>query len=132
MRSETRAALLDAFDGFDSAVEVGVGHQTTVAEGLAARGVDVTVTDIVPRKTPASVTFVQDDLTKPSRDVYRGADLVYALNCPPELQAPLVAIARRVGAACRFTTLGGDPAVVPAAPRQLPGETLYTADIARD
>lgn len=132
MRSETKAALLDALDGFDTAVEVGVGRQTTIAEGLSEREVDVTVTDIVRRETPDSVTFVQDDVTNPTPAVYAGADVVYALNCPPELQAPLVAIARRVEAACRFTTLGGDPAVVTAQPRQLPGETLYTADIARD
>lgn len=131
MRSETKAALLDALDGFDAAVEVGVGQQTTIAEGLAERGVEVTVTDIVPRKTPVSLTFVQDDVTDPTPEVYAAADLVYALNCPPELQAPLVEIARRVDAACRFTTLGGDPAVVRAEPHQLPGETLYTADTAR-
>lgn len=130
MRPETRAALLDALDGFDSAVEVGIGQQTTIAEGLADRGVEVTATDIEPRETPRSITFVQDDVTQPRPDVYAAAGVLYALNCPPELQEPLFDIARRVDAACMFTTLGGDPAVIPAEPLQLPGETLYRAHIA--
>ncbi|PSQ39918.1 hypothetical protein BRD07_08060, partial [Halobacteriales archaeon QS_9_68_42] len=64
-------------------------------------------------------------VTDPDPAVYRGADAVYALNCPPELQRPLSAVARTAGADCLFTTLGTDPAVVDAAPETLPGATLF-------
>ncbi|MFB6118088.1 UPF0146 family protein [Halosegnis sp.] len=108
------------------AVEVGIGERPGVAATLAERGTTVTATDIVDRSVPADVTFVLDDITDPTPAVYRGADLIYALNCPPELQRPLTATADRVGAAWAFTTLGADPAVISANPRTLPKGTLFT------
>lgn len=69
--------------------------------------------------------FVRDDITQPELTVYRGADLVYARNLPPELQRPTWAVARAVNADCAFTTLGGDPAFGPVRPEALPGTTLY-------
>jgi uncharacterized UPF0146 family protein len=124
--------LLAALDGFERVIEVGVGRRPDVAMGLAARGVSVTATDIVARETPGAVTFVRDDVTDPTLALYADTDLIYAVNCPPELQGPMWDLARRVDAACRFTTLGTDPPVVPAEPHQLPGETLYVAQTARD
>jgi len=85
------------------------------------------VTDVVDRPVPDRVRFVRDDVTDPDPAVYADADLVYALNCPPELQRPLVDAAAAAGATWAFTTLGADPAVVDASPRTLPGETLFTA-----
>jgi len=53
---------------------------------------------------------------------------VFARNLPPELQRAVRAVARRVGADCWFTTLGGDPPVVPVDSEQLSGGvTLYRA-----
>jgi hypothetical protein len=121
-------ALADALaeSAPDRVVEVGVGERTDVAAALAARGRTVIVTDVVKRRVPDGVAFVHDDVTDPDPAVYAGADLVYALRCPPELQRPLVAAAERVGATWAFTTLGTDPAVVPTRPRTLPGGTLFT------
>ena len=109
------------------AVEVGVGNRPEVAAALADRGRTVVATDVVDREVPDGVRFVRDDVTDPSLDVYHEADLVYALNCPPELQRPLVEVAERVGAAWAFTTLGADPAIVPATRRTLPDESLFTS-----
>jgi uncharacterized UPF0146 family protein len=111
----------------DRAVEVGVGRRPDVAAALAERGRTVAATDITERPVPDGVRFVRDDVTDPDPTVYAGADLVYALNCPPELQRPLVDAATGAEATWAFTTLGADPAVVDASPRTLPGGTLFTA-----
>ena len=127
MFTETCGALAARLDGADHAVEVGIGRRPDVARSLAARGVTVTATDVHDRPTPEGVRFVVDDVTDPTLEHYRDADVVYALNCPPELQRPLVDLARRVSAACYFTTLGADPAVVPVSRESIPGETLFRA-----
>ncbi len=129
-------ALADRLDEFDALVEVGVGNRPAVASALAARGRSVTATDVTePRSVadgsfPERVAFVRDDVTNPDLAVYADADVVYALNCPPELQRPLVDVARAADAVAAFTTLGADPVVVPATPEPLPGvrETLYVAN----
>ncbi|WP_324756529.1 UPF0146 family protein [Haloarcula sp. GH36] len=109
-----------------SAVEVGIGNRPTVAAALRDRGVEVTATDIERRSVPEGVEFVLDDVTDPEPAVYEGTDVVYARNLPPELHRPVRSVARTVGATCWFTTLGGDPPVVPVDPESLPGGvTLY-------
>ncbi len=103
-----------------------MGRRPAVAAALADRGCLVTATDVRARDVPAPVAFVRDDVTDPDPSVYADADAVYALNCPPELQRPVAEVARAAGADCRFTTLGTDPAVVPADCERLGGdETLY-------
>ncbi|WP_256943860.1 UPF0146 family protein [Halobacterium hubeiense] len=108
-------------------VEVGVGRRPDVAAELAARGRDVTATDVHEREVPEGVTFVHDDVTDPDASVYADADAVYALNCPPELHRPLVAVAEAADAACLFTTLGGDQPAVPVERRPVASGTLYVA-----
>lgn len=125
---ETLAGMLS---GYDSVVEVGVGNRFDVAERLVDAGVSVTVTDVVPREVPAGVSFVRDDVTDPDIAIYEETEAVYALRLPPELQGAVVAVAREVDAACFFTTLGGDPAVVPATPRSVESGTLFEASIRR-
>ncbi|WP_435344669.1 UPF0146 family protein [Haloarchaeobius sp. HRN-SO-5] len=127
MAVESTHALVDRLGEFDRLVEVGIGRRTDVAAGLARRGVDVTATDVHEFVVPDGVGFVRDDVTRPEADVYADADALYALNCPPELQRPVHELARRHDAAFYFTTLGGDPATVPAAPETIPGETLFVA-----
>ncbi|MFB6172263.1 MAG: UPF0146 family protein [Haloarculaceae archaeon] len=122
---ETRDAIADRLAKHDRLVEVGVGNRPDVAAVLAARGARVTATDVGARTVPSGVRFVVDDVTDPDPSVYADADAVYALNCPPELHRPLWSIARRVDAACLFTTLGTDPPAVPVDSETVPGETLY-------
>jgi len=123
---DPQGAIVDRLAGFDRVVEVGIGRRPDVAAALAERGVDVTATDIVERAVPDSIAFALDDVTAPDSTVYADADAVYARNCPPELHHPLRAVASDAGAACFFTTLGGDQPTVPVEREQLPGgETLY-------
>jgi len=125
VNTDPNAALVDRLCRHDGLVEVGVGNRPGVAVGLAGRGCRVTATDVCERSVPDPVRFVRDDVTDPDPAVYRGVDAVYALNCPPELQRPLVEVADDAGANCLFTTLGGDPAVVDAVPETLSSGTLF-------
>lgn len=127
MRPATRDALVSRLSAVDGAVEIGIGRRTDVAAELADSGVHVTATDVRQRSVPAGVDFVVDDVTAPDVSVYAGAELIYALNLPPELQEPAAAVAREVGATFQFTTLGGDPAVVRVRRESIPADTLYTA-----
>jgi uncharacterized UPF0146 family protein len=124
----TTHALVGRLARFDRVVEVGVGRRPKVAAGLAARGVSVTATDIRERSVPGSVRFVRDDATDPDREVYAGADAVFARNLPPELHGSVRDVAREVGARFLFTTLGADPPAVPVARETLPVTTLFVAE----
>ena len=127
-----RHAVVEFLARYPSVCEVGVGRRPEVARALAERGVEVTATDVHDRPVPEGVRFVRDDAVAASQrpdpgDGYRAA-AVYALNCPPELHAPLLELAARVDADFVFTTLGGDPPGVDARPVSLEGgETLYVA-----
>lgn len=121
---ETLAGMLS---GYDSVVEVGVGNRFDVAERLVDAGVSVTVTDVVPREVPAGVSFVRDDVTDPDLTVYEGVGVIFAQRLPPELQRLVLDVAEEVDVACFFTTLGGDPAVVPARPETVASGTVFVA-----
>lgn len=125
MHSDRKPVLADRLCRYDRLVEVGVGNRPDIAIELAERGCHVTATDIYARPVSDTVRFVIDDVTDPDLAVYQGADAVYALNCPPELQRSLADVATAVGADCLFTTLGGDPVVVDATPETLSGDTLF-------
>ena len=127
MHTEWKRSLVDRLSQYEELVEVGVGERPEIAAGLADRGRGVTATDVHDRDVPEGVRFVRDDVTDPAAGVYGDADAVYALNCPPELQGPLVDAARAAGADCLFTTLGADPAVVDVTPETLSGDTLFYA-----
>ncbi|SEW12144.1 UPF0146 family protein [Halobacterium jilantaiense] len=120
-------AVAEVLADYEVLVEVGVGRRTAVAAALADRGRAVTATDVVERDVPDGVRFVVDDVTDPNPAVYEDADAVYALRCPPELQRALVSVTERAGADCLFTTLGGDPVVVPADPETVASGTLFAA-----
>jgi len=131
VRAVTRDGLVGRLADFDRVVEIGVGHRPAVARGLAARGVDVTATDICDRQLPAGVRFVRDDVTDPTLSVYAEADALYALNLPPELHGAVSRLADRIDSAFLFTTLGGDPPTVPVGRETVPGETVFVYDAQR-
>ena len=54
-----------------------------------------------------------------------GFDAVYARRLPAELQSPTTRLARRIDAACVFTTLGFEEPVVPVERRSHSGATVY-------
>ena len=129
--TERRDALVARLSGYDRPVEVGVGRRPEVAAELAAAGADVTATDVREFPVPDSVRFVVDDVVERSRAAdlgpVAGADVVYALNLPPELHRPARDVARAAGADFLFTTLGYDEPAIPVRRETLPGETLYVA-----
>ncbi|MFB6084895.1 MAG: UPF0146 family protein [Halorientalis sp.] len=127
MSDARHAALIDRLAGYDTLVEVGVGERPAVAAALADRGCTVTATDVHDRPVPPGVDFARDDVTDPDPDLYADADAVYALNCPPELHRPTRAVARGADADFLFTTLGGDPPLIPVDRETLPGGTLFVA-----
>jgi uncharacterized UPF0146 family protein len=55
-------------------------------------------------------------------------DAVYARRLPAELQRPTAELARRLDAACVFTTLGFEEPVVPVERRALARKTMYVVD----
>ncbi|MFB6082241.1 MAG: UPF0146 family protein [Halanaeroarchaeum sp.] len=119
--------LAEILADYDRLVEVGIGERTAMAASLVERGSRVTATDVVERAVPPGVAFVVDDVTDPDPAVYRDADAIYSLRLPPELQRPALAVARAAEADLLFTTLGGDPAVVPATPRTVAEGTCFVA-----
>lgn len=125
MTTASPATLLEVLARYDRLVEVGIGLNTDLAAALDRRGVAVTATDRIPRAVPGTVTFVRDDVRDPDRTVYEDAEAIYAQRLPPELQRPVWELARELGIPLYFTTLGGDPAVVPVETRTLAEGTLY-------
>lgn len=128
MHDVTREALVSRLSDYERVVEIGIGRRTGVARALSAAGVSVVATDVRWRAVPPGVRFVVDDVTDPDPSVYADADALYARNLPPELQRPALSLARDVGAPLLFTTLGADPAVVPASREPIPRGTLFVGD----
>lgn len=127
MSQSSPEPLLDLLAAYDTLVEIGIGRRTDLAEALADRGATVTATDIEQCRVPEPVEFVLDDVTDPDRTIYEDAEALYARRLPPELQRPTWELARDVGAACLFTTLGGDPALVPAETKTTPEGTVHVS-----
>ena len=157
MIASSRRALVDALATHDRLVEIGIGDRPSVARALARRGCHVVAVDISPGEDAlAAAREARDTAVPGSLRVRRGdvlaladdgpdpviddtadgpladgdgvaVDAVYACHLPAELQRPTVAFARRLGAACAFTTLGFEEPVVPVTRRALGDAVLYVA-----
>lgn len=127
MNPDTRDGIVARLADYRRAVEVGIGNRTDVAEVLSDAGVTVTATDVTQREIPDGVRFVLDDVTDPDAAVYENSDVLYALNIPPELHRPVLAVARACDVDFVFTTLGGDQPTIPVRRETIPGETLFWA-----
>ncbi|MFC7231960.1 UPF0146 family protein [Saliphagus sp. GCM10025308] len=126
-RDRNQNALVGELETYERLLEVGIGRRTAVAEALVEAGCAVVATDVHPHETPEGVQFVIDDVTDPELEAYANADAIYALNLPPELHRPALQVARAVDADFLFTTLGGDPPLVPVERVSLPRETLFVS-----
>jgi uncharacterized UPF0146 family protein len=112
----------------DRLLEVGIGDRHGVAAGLVAADADVRATDVRAVAVPGDIRFrVEDVTTVDSPDEFHQVDVIYALNCPPELHEPIRSLAERVGATFAFTTLGHDQPAIPVDRETLTGETDGTA-----
>jgi len=82
---------------YKSAVEVGIGRNTTAAEILLGAGVLIRATDI--KDLPESpIPFSVDDVFEPDLSLYRGADVIYAVRPAIEMIPPLISLAQAAGA----------------------------------
>lgn len=136
MQRATDPLIVRQLRGADRLLEVGIGARTGVAAALAAAGADVRATDVVEQSVPDGVRFrVEDVTTVDDPDEFHRVDVVYALNCPPDLHRPIRDLAESVGATFRFTTLGYDEPAIPVQRESLTdGEkrvTFYTAEPSR-
>ena len=74
--------------------EVGVGKFDNVANTLALKeNITIIKTDINPK----DATVIRDDITNPDLDLYEGADIIYSIRPPSELQPYLVKLALEIG-----------------------------------
>ncbi len=78
------------------AAEVGIGENITAAEILLAAGVPVLGTDIRVPDLPGLVRIERDDIFCPRLELYRNAEVIYAIRPPIELVPPLIALARKI------------------------------------
>lgn len=120
--------MVDILSRHDRVVEVGIGQNPAMAQALVDSGVDVTATDIRDCSVPPGIEFTIDDVTAPTLSVYQDADAIYALRLPPELQRPTLDIATTVDRPLYFTTLGGDPSVIPVERRTVREGALFIAN----
>ncbi len=75
-------------------VEVGVGNRTDVLEELDKQlNAKVVGTDI----KPIDPKILVDDITEPNLEIYKGADIIYALRLPIELHPYVEEVAKRAG-----------------------------------
>ncbi|NHX36690.1 MULTISPECIES: UPF0146 family protein [Halolamina] len=135
MNSQTTPAIVRWLRGARTLLEVGIGDRAGVAAGLVDAGADVRATDVYPVSVPEGVRFrVEDVTTVEAPEEFHRVEVVYALNCPPELHRPIADLAESVGATFVFTTLGYDEPSIPVEREQLgggdaPRVTLYTASL---
>ena len=81
---------------YTSAVEVGIGRNTTAAQALYEAGVHVRCTDIRDMEVPAWLTFRVDDIFSPETALYAGSEVIYAIRPAIEMIPPLLVLARAV------------------------------------
>lgn len=79
--------IRENYDG--KVVEIGVGRTNDVAM-LLKDYLDIIVTDIVPYDY--ELRFIQDDLFHPDMNIYKGANLIYSIRPPIDIQPYLASI----------------------------------------
>ena len=99
-------------------VEVGAGHVAHVALLLASRGLQVIPTDREERLL-AGLKVEKDDIFSPRLELYRGAELIYSIRPPLEMQLAMGDLAVKVGADVLVRPLMDEVAVLPGFYRRL-------------
>ncbi len=95
-------------------VEVGVGKKPQTALKLSkALNAEIIVTDvkpevIAPLTKEKKIKAIIDDVFNPNLEIYKGANLIYAIRPNPEVQGQVVNIALRVGADALLKTLNDE------------------------
>ena len=81
---------------YRSAVEVGIGGNTTAAQIVHDAGVRIRCTDVRDTGVPAWLAFSLDDVFLPEPGLYEGADVIYAIRPAIEMVPPLLALAQEI------------------------------------
>jgi uncharacterized UPF0146 family protein len=91
-------------------VEVGCGRYSATAQALRPF-FKVTATDILARQDIDSrmkPIYVKDDVQSPDLRVYRGANLIYSVRPPLEIQPSIVDLSERLGADALIKPFGSE------------------------
>ena len=99
-------------------VEVGAGYVAHVALLLAARGIQVILTEREERSL-AGLKVEKDDIFSPRQDLYQGARLIYSIRPTLEMQLAMGELAAKVGADVLIRPLMDEVAALPGFFRRL-------------
>ena len=99
-------------------VEVGAGYFVDVALALAARGLEVTLTDKEERLL-GGFRVLEDDIFSPRLELYVGASLVYSIRPPLEMQLAIGLLAAKIKADVLIRPLMDEIADLPGFARRL-------------
>jgi uncharacterized protein len=99
-------------------VEVGAGFYADVALDLAARGLDVVLTDKEERLL-GSLRVLKDNIFSPRLELFRGTSLIYSIRPPLEMQIAMGLVAAEVGADVLVRPLMDEVAELPGFSRRL-------------
>ena len=76
-------------------VEIGAGKFQTISKNLNENeNIDVVMTDI----DPANENIIKDDVFNPNMSIYNGADILFSIRPPAELQEAIMKIRDEVNA----------------------------------
>ena len=76
-------------------VEIGAGKFQTISKNLSEDGnIDIIMTDI----DPANENIIKDDVFNPNMNIYKGADILFSIRPPAELQEAIMKIRDNVNA----------------------------------
>ncbi len=99
-------------------VEVGVGYFPHIARMLVDLGLDVILTDREERYLEG-MKVEKDDIFSPQMEIYQGADLIYSIRPPLEMQLALAGLAAWVGADVIVRPLQDEVADLPGFEKRL-------------
>ena len=107
--------ILERYSG--KVVEVGVGKAIYVSAQVSQVR-DFVATDLVGREE-RGLEIVGDDIFSPRKDLYKGAQLIYAIRPPLELQLAMGRLAQEIGAEVIVRPLAGEVAKLSGFQRHL-------------
>lgn len=114
--SDLAAFIAKSYGG--PVVEVGAGRFPGVASEIAARGVQVLLTDR-EEGCIGGLRIEKDDIFSPRPELYRGASLLYSIRPPFEMQLAIGLLAERIGADVLIRPLLDEIAELPGFSRRL-------------
>lgn len=85
-------------ENYRSAVEIGAGANLGAARVIAGSGTPIRCTDLRRVSPEPGIDAVKDDIFHLTLDLYRGAEVLYAIRPGVEMVPPMIALAREIDA----------------------------------